>query len=90
MIIWSFDDYKNNQEWYVDDYLFGPTGAGNPNISGFYFDDEWTSRGPSEMDHHAAEDMGLNASELSDLVDAFKWVMNTSYAEILKRGKFTW
>jgi hypothetical protein len=20
-------------EWYVDEYLFGPTGAGNPNIS---------------------------------------------------------
>lgn len=32
-------------EWYVDDYLFGPTGAGNPNISGFYFDDDWSANG---------------------------------------------
>ena len=30
--------------WYIDEYLFGPTGAGNPKVSGFYFDDLWVSR----------------------------------------------
>ena len=75
-------------EWYVDDYLFGPTGAGNPNISGFYFDDHWTPSGPSEMDGHAAADMGLSTSDLSDLVTAFDWVQAKAYSEILKRGKF--
>ena len=77
-------------EWFVEDYLFGPTGAGNPKISGFYFDDHWTSGGPSEMERHAAEDMGLSSSDLSDLVTAFNWQMDYVYAEILKRGKFTW
>ena len=42
-------DGQTFAEWYVDDYLFGPTGAGNPNISGFYFDDHWTMSGPSEV-----------------------------------------
>lgn len=28
-------DGQTLAEWYVDEYLFGPTGAGNPNISGF-------------------------------------------------------
>ena len=77
-------------EWYLDEYLFGPTGAGNPNISGFYFDDTWGEHGPSEMDHNAAVDMGLSESDLQDLVQAFNWVMDTAYATILKRGKFPW
>lgn len=77
-------------EWYIEDYLFGPTGAGNPNISGFYFDDTWGSRGPSEMEKHAAIDMGLSSNDLKDLVDAFQWQQNLVYATILKRGKFTW
>ncbi|CAE8730362.1 unnamed protein product [Polarella glacialis] len=77
-------------EWYIEEYLFGPTGAGNPNISGFYFDDTWTTGGPSEMDGHAAEDMGLTAADLADLIAAFQWQQSHVYATILKRGKFTW
>jgi hypothetical protein len=76
-------------EWYVDEYLFGPTGAGNPNISGFYFDDDWDHCGqqkricPSEMDHHAVDDMGLGASELAAILESFNWVMDQAYAAIL-------
>jgi hypothetical protein len=77
-------------EWYVDEYLFGPTGAGNPNISGFYFDDHWTMSGPSEMDGHAASDMGLSNADLTELVSSFNWIQAKAYSEILKRGKFSW
>ena len=34
----------NNQtlgEWFINDYLFDPTGGGNANVSGFFFDDVW-------------------------------------------------
>ncbi len=27
-------------QWYIDEYLFGPNGGSNPNISGFFFDGE--------------------------------------------------
>ena len=77
-------------EWYVDDYLLGPTGGGNPNISGFYFDDKWGTNGPSEMEKHAAQDMGLNASDLAALVDAFEWVSAKARTALLARGKFAW
>jgi len=77
-------------DWYIDEYLFSPTGAGNPKISGFYFDDDWTSHGPSEMSSMAATDMGLSSSDLSDLVAAYNWQMDKVFAEILARGKFTW
>ena len=77
-------------EWFIEDYLFGPTGAGNAKIGGFYFDDHWLPTGPSEMNRHAAEDMGLTQDDLDELMDAFTWQMDQVYATILKRGKFTW
>ena len=77
-------------QWYVEEYLFGPTGAGNPNISGFYFDDDWTPAGPSEMERHAAQDMGLDAPALAALVAAYDWVAKTAHTQILRRGKFAW
>jgi len=77
-------------EWYIDEYLFSPTGAGNPNISGFYFDDDWTMNGPSEMNGNAKEDMGLTTDNLTDLVNSFNYVMTNAYEQIIKRGKFTW
>ena len=46
--------------------------------------------GPSEMDRNAAADMGLNAADLADLVQSFNWIQAKAYAEILKRGKFSW
>jgi hypothetical protein len=30
-------------QWWVDEYLFGPTGAGDPVITGFYFDDVFSA-----------------------------------------------
>ena len=41
----------NNQtftEWFIDDYLFGPNGGANPNISGFFFDDQFNPDGATE------------------------------------------
>merc|ERR1719428_406319 len=50
-------------EWFVDEYMGGPAGLGNPSIAGFYIDDDWGNmnpHGPSEVDVHAPEDMGLS------------------------------
>eukprot|EP00040_Diaphanoeca_grandis_P005810 m.34623 g.34623 ORF g.34623 m.34623 type:complete len:429 (+) comp17008_c1_seq1:66-1352(+) len=77
-------------EWYIDEYLFSLTGAGNPNISGFYFDDQWTMGGPSEMSGKASVDMALSTKDLTDLVTSFNWLMSNAYQAILDRGKFTW
>lgn len=36
-------DHRNAslREWLVNDFLLGPTGLGNGNVSGFYLDDNW-------------------------------------------------
>ena len=41
----------NNQtftEWFIDDYLYGPNGGENPNISGFFLDDQFNPDGATE------------------------------------------
>jgi hypothetical protein len=50
-------------QWWVDEYLFGPTGAGDPVITGFYFDDVFSAAGCSELDSNQAADLGLSAAE---------------------------
>ena len=45
---------------------------------------------PSEMDHHAVDDMGLNTLDLQGVLESFNWVMDAAYSTILARGKFTW
>jgi hypothetical protein len=82
-------------EWYIEEYLFGPTAAGNLDISGFYFDDHWkgpaeSRPGPSEMDLRAVVDMGLSTEDLLDVVAAFEWIQDKAYAALLDRGKFSW
>ncbi len=31
------------RSWIINDFVMGPTGMGNPDVSGFYFDDGWTN-----------------------------------------------
>jgi hypothetical protein len=46
-------------------------GIGNKDIIGFYIDDDWGNmnpNGPSEMEGHAMQDMGLTADDLKTIV----------------------
>jgi len=83
----------NNQtlaEWYVDEYHFGPSGAGNPNIAGFYVDDSWGPSGPTEMDGNCVKDMGLSPSDIAEITDGYNFVTQILYARILSSKKFIW
>ena len=80
-------------EWFVDEYFGGPAGIGNENIIGFYIDDDWgnmNAHGPSEMESHAMQDMGLGPGELADIVTAYNWVAKRAYEQIVARGKWSW
>ena len=75
-------------QWFIEDYLFGPNGMGDGNVSGAYFDDYWQAPfGPSEMEAHAAADMGLDPAAIAALAAAFQSNMAEVYAAMRARGK---
>lgn len=83
-------------DWFVNEYMLGPSGAGNPNIVGYYIDDGWAAdaasnrHGPSECDGNWQADTGMSASEVNDEIAAFRWVADKVYTEMLAAGKFNW
>ena len=76
-------------QWFVDDYLFGPYGGGNPNVSGFFFDDQMNPNGATESKGTLAN-LGLTAEQGAELSEAYWALMNHVYAEVIARGKFSW
>ena len=46
-------------EWFIEEYMLGASGAGNPNIVGYYIDDGW------------AADVKSNAHGLQPVVSAW-------------------
>jgi len=77
-------------DWFINDYLFDETGGANPHVSGFFFDDHWTTSGPTEYETHSVEDMGLTTEELQDITNAYWSNMAEIYKTVLTKGKFSW
>jgi len=77
-------------DWFINSYLFDATGGANPKVSGFFFDDQWNTDGPTEYESHAVEDMGLSQTELQDITNAYWSNMAEVYKTVLARGKFSW
>jgi len=77
-------------DWFINDYLFDETGGANPKVSGFFFDDQWNTNGPTEYESHCVADMGLSNSDLETLTNAYWSNMAEVYKAVLARGKFSW
>ena len=77
-------------QWWISDYLFSGTGAGNSNITGFYFDDAVNAQGLcSELDSHQAADLGLGPAEGAAVAAAYRSNFEFINAELVRRGAFT-
>jgi len=77
-------------QWWLEEYLFSPTGAGNPNITGFYFDDSIDASGLcSELDSHQLADLGYSDGEGAQIASAYKSNFAFIYAELVRRGAYT-
>ena len=77
-------------EWFRDDYIFDYQGK-SPLVSGMYFDDYWPeSGGFPDSFPNMVQDMGLTAAQQKAISLSYKSNMAVIYAEILKRGMFSW
>lgn len=63
--------------WLTTVYFGGVTGTSNPLVRGFYVDDGWSSNGPSEMDSNATQLMGMNSTDIENMVQAWNNNVNT-------------
>lgn len=82
-------DFRNDslRAWMSGDYVLSNTALGNPNISGFFFDDSWSANGPSEEDAGAVNATGVNATEMTLFWNASFTAMAES---VIAHGGFAW
>jgi len=81
---------KTFGNWFINDYIFDQNGGADPRVWGFFFDDEWTPSGPTELDSNCVKDMGLTSQDVQQLFNAYNSNMIEVYKEIISRGKFSW
>jgi hypothetical protein len=86
------------QEFLLGEYLSGPLGLGNENITGFFIDDYWCFGpschdpvpGPSEFDKYNQLDMGLTDADVQQISEGWRENMDAAHEMILKLGGFAW
>ena len=61
------------QQWFIEEFVNGPYGLDNPNIDGFFCDDQWSIlEGASEEDSHHIEDPGLSLADVKSMVASWR------------------
>ena len=58
--------------WLIQTMFLGKaTGGGNLAVSGFYVNDGWSAKGPSEMDKDAVAKMGMSSADVAAMIGAW-------------------
>ena len=109
-------DHRNVslQKWLTNVHVMGPSGNGgenstglnNPNIDGFYFDDDWTNvtaqsvvnkscigdpyGGVSEEAAFCTVDTGLTQQNVTDIYDGWHDTIAYAYKTVVENNGFAW
>jgi len=92
------------QQWIINDFVLGPTGLGNSNVSGFYFDDGWTNSsggfsnacsnspigGATEEDYYCAADIGFTQENTTAMKEAWQSTMAAVQDAVVAAGGWAW
>ena len=74
----------------LTDFLVNTYAANGPGVTGFFIDDSWSSKGPSEENSSAIADIGLSPADVSALTAGWSSNMNAVQSALLKTNGFTW
>ena len=97
-------DHRNSSlgDWLVEEFLLGDTALGSPFVDGYFLDDVWSGHGgwgcsltspfggPSEMNGNCTIDMGLSATDIADITEAWHQNFVTAKAVAVGAGGFEW
>lgn len=99
-------DHRNGsmlRDWLIAEVILGPNGMGGPYMDGFFIDDFWCSsklngthactdpvQGPTEVDAHSQEDMGLSDDDVYDITLGWLTTMTAAQQAIVDAGGYTW
>ena len=75
-------------DWWLGTHMGGAQGMAHPAVDGLLLDDYWTSSGPSEIDSHMLEDMGMDGAAAAAMTAAWQAAMARLFALAAQRGKF--
>lgn len=92
------------RDFLIDDFVLGPTGLGSGVIDGVSLDDNWSDKpsvgsnacdgspigGPSEVESHCVEDMGLKQQDTTELTASFRQTISELQHKVSQAGGFTW
>ena len=94
------------RQWFLDEYLGGPTGLGHPDIDGFFMDDYWCWDdgtpgqcvfggqhrlvGPAETEQHVLADLGLSNDEVKAMAMAWRANMDAAYDRLIENSAMSW
>jgi hypothetical protein len=77
--------------WLIQTMFLGnATGGGNKAVSGFYVDDGWSAKGPSEMDKDAVAKMGMTTADVTAMITAWSANVAAWRQAIYDAGLFEW
>jgi len=97
-------DHRNSSvgDWLVDTFLLGQTGMGSEYVDGYFLDDGWGGHGgwgcqltspfggPTEMNGHCVQDMGLDGTDVAQITAAWHQNFVTAKAVAVAAGGFEW
>jgi hypothetical protein len=87
-------DFRNAslREWYVKTYLGNgdENGLQNANVDGFFLDDVWGRKGPSESPASLFKDTGLTAADTADIGRGYQQAVSAAKRAIVEAGAYEW
>jgi len=75
-------------DWWLLEHMGGGLALDHPNVDGLILDDYWSPEGPSEIDSHMLDDMGMSTQDAAAMTHAWQSALDRLYDLAAGRNKF--
>jgi hypothetical protein len=86
--LWNHTNGSMLTDFFVSEFIGGEQGMASPFVDGFYIDDRWSARGPSEENRSAVSQCGMSAADVAAMTTAWSANMAAAQTAIINAGGF--